>query len=259
MSKFCMQCGAQMEDNAAVCPSCGAQQEIVGSDQKQSEGAPKIDLSSVQIPQIDVDAIKNMDSAKKKKVGIIAIAAVAAIIILVILRIVFFAGDYKKPFSNYEKAINTGKGKYIYSAIPEEIKDEIFDDYKKSEAIEEIEDMLDSRISSLERAYGDDVECTIKISSKKKISKNDLKSYEKSLRSLYGEKMDVKSGYKVKFKIKHEGEDDSDIDTYTYNVYNIEGDWYCPSLYDDFIVNGYWGFDFGSYSDLIDELYDYFD
>ena len=159
MSKFCMQCGAQIDDNAASCPSCGTPQNPA-SDKSTVQNAnvnPEAGTAA-STPLIDIDKIKNMPPEKKKKAGLIAIIAVIAVVILVILRLLFSAAAYKDPFLKFEDAVNSGKGKYIYRAMPEYISDSVFDDFKKSEIIDEFEDTLSDVREICESKYGDDFE-----------------------------------------------------------------------------------------------------
>ncbi len=267
MSKFCMQCGAQIDDNAANCPSCGAAQNLSvnpqpantepNNDQKVNMAEPE--TASASIPQINIDQIKNMDPSKKKKIGIIAIAAAILLIILIVLRIIVSAGAYKKPFNNYEDAMNSGKGKYIYKSIPEYIMDSVFDDYKKSEIIEEFDDILDDQTEYYEDSYGKDYKYTIEFVDKDSITRKKLRSMEKAIKYTYGEKVDVTKGYEVTLKEKvkgKKGKTSSTGNTYTYNVYKIDGEWFCPDLYDGFVSSSYWDYD---YSDALDDLEDIFD
>ncbi|MGN0620799.1 MAG: zinc-ribbon domain-containing protein [Porcipelethomonas sp.] len=274
MSKFCMQCGAQIDDNAANCPSCGAVQNNIADPQPANPnpapganvntGASETNVNqgtaSVSMPKIDIDQIKNMDPEKKKKALIITAGALAVLIILIVLRVVFSAGAYKKPLSNYEDAINSGKGKYIYKVIPDFIMDSVFDDYKKSEIIEEFDDILEEKLDYYEDEYGDDFKYELEIVDKDSVSNRQLKSLEKSIKYTYGEKVDVSKGYEVTVREKYKGDDSgSRKNTSTFYVYKVDGEWYCPSVLDSFISDSYWDYDYDyDYDDVIDDLEDIF-
>ena len=258
MSKFCMQCGTQIDDNAASCPSCGSPQNPV-FDKSTVQGAnvnSQAGAAAASTPIIDIDKIKNMPPEKKKKAELIAIIAVIAVVVLVFLRLMLSVGAYKEPFLKFEDAVNSGKGKYIYRAMPEYISDSVFDDFKKSEIIDEFEDTLNNVRKKCERKYGEDFEYSIEIKDKKPIKKSLLKNFEKGIRSVYGEKVDVTKGYNVTVREKYKGDEGKENETSTYAVYKIDGEWFCPSLYNSFISSGYWNYD---YSDTLDDLIDLFD
>lgn len=257
MSKFCMQCGAQIDDNAKSCPSCGATQNSV-SDKSADANVNSVNsigseaVAAASTPMIDIDKIKNMPPEKKKKAALIAIIAVIAVVVLVILRLILSAGAYKDTFSKFEDAVNSGKGKYIYRAMPEYISDSVFDDFKKSEIIDEFDDTLSDIREICERKYGEDFEYSIEIKDKDPIKKSSLKNLEKSIRLAYGEKVDVTKGYEVTVREKYKGEDGKENETSTYAVYKIDGEWFCPSLYNNFLSSY-------DYNNAIDNILDLFD
>ncbi len=62
MSKFCMQCGAQIDDSAVSCPSCGTPQNPA-FDKSTVQGVnvnPEAGAAAASTPVIDIDKIKNM-------------------------------------------------------------------------------------------------------------------------------------------------------------------------------------------------------
>ena len=65
MSKFCMQCGAQIDDNAEVCSSCGAAQTSTPDGETLSA-----------------------ENSKKSMAPLIAAAAVVVVILLLIMKAV---------------------------------------------------------------------------------------------------------------------------------------------------------------------------
>ena len=89
MSKFCMQCGAQIDDNAEICSSCGAAQTANS-----------------------VGGNGEVTGNKKSIVPVIAVAAVIVVIVLLVCKLIF-GGGYKDPIDNMFKGMETGKGKYF--------------------------------------------------------------------------------------------------------------------------------------------------
>lgn len=199
MSKFCMQCGAQIDDNAEICSSCGAPQ-------------------TVQSPQTSETAAVAEKNSKKSKVPAIAITAVVIVILLLILK-ALFGGSYKEPIKNMCKALETGKGKYIYKCMPKSLMDEEFEDMKKSEIIDEFDEMAEGVQELLENQYGDDLKISFKIKDKEKIDKDDIEDLEDDL------DIKISKGYEVKVKLNIKGDDDKDTTTTNIEVYKVKGDW----------------------------------
>lgn len=206
MSKFCMQCGAQIDDNAEICTSCGANQNAAPAD-----GA----------------------AVKEKKSKPVLIAAVAVIIVVILLLLkALFGGSYKEPLNNMCKFMETGKGKYVYRMVPDFVIDNQLGKKKKKELIEKLDDLGENITDSLEDEYGDDIKISYQIKDKDKIDKDDLEDVEEDLEDDYDEKVNVKKGYKLKVKLKVKGDDKSDTETETLNVYKIKGKWYVLDLND---------------------------
>lgn len=201
MSKFCMQCGAQIDDNAEVCSSCGAAQTNTPDGETLSA-----------------------ENSKKSMAPLIAAAAVVVVILLLIMK-ALFGGSYKEPIDNMCKAMETGKGKYLYKCMPEFVLDDQYEDMKKSEIIDELDDEAEDMLDDLEDELGDDVKISYKIKDKEKIDKDDLEDMEEMLEDAYDGKIKVKKGYEVDVKITAKGDDDKDSQTMTLNVYKINGDW----------------------------------
>ena len=171
MSKFCMQCGKEIEDDANVCVYCGSAQDTTGT---AGDGATK----------------------KKSFIPLIAAVVVVLLVVIVIFNLLF-SGGYKQPVDNMIKAIETGKGKYLYKTMPDFLIEYRYDDEKKSEIIDDLDDSLEYVVEMLE----DDIKDT------------------------YDEKVKVSKGYELKIEMKIKGDDDKEKDTTKIKVYKIDGNW----------------------------------
>ncbi len=157
-----MQCGSEIDENSTVCSSCGAAQTNV-----ESNGA-----------------FTNAITPKKFDVKIIAAAAVVVVILLVLLK-ALFGGSYKDPIDNMCKAMETGKGKYIYACLPDFYIDEEYEDMKKKEIIEELDEQAEDIYDSLEDEVGKKVKVSYKIKDKEKIDKDDLEDMQEMFEAAY--------------------------------------------------------------------------
>lgn len=203
MSKFCMQCGAQIDDNAEICQSCGANQNNVSANASVAE--------------------VNDKSAKTTPI-LIAAAAVVIVIVLLIFK-ALFGGSYKDPIDNFCKAMETGKGKYLYKCMPEFMIEYEYEDMKKSEILDELDDIGKDILDDLEDDYGDDIKVTYKIKNKEKIDKDDLEDMEHDIKKYYDSKVKIKKGYEVEVRLKIKGDDESDSQKMNLKIYKIDGDW----------------------------------
>ena len=126
MAKFCSNCGAQCDDAANVCGTCGS----------ALEGAP------VAAPTFDAPV--SAEAQSNKKLGVIAVAAVAVIAVVVILLVVLLGGGYKKTVKKFVKA---------YEQNESDVLEEIYSEIRFDWADDNDYDYVDSLESSVDSTY----------------------------------------------------------------------------------------------------------
>ena len=218
MSKFCENCGAEMDDNQVVCPNCGngATEEVKATVEE------KVNEVKETVSEKASEAKSALKSNNVKNIAIIAgIVAVAAIILAIIISIV--SGGWKKPIDNYFKGMEKGKADIYLKAYPPfmEMDKTVDDDY--------MEDMKDS----LEDEYGEKIKISYKVTKKEKIKKEKLEDIKEYIEKRYDEDVKVSAGYEVKVKATIKGKKDEDTDTQKMYVYKIDGKWYYMSTSPD--------------------------
>ncbi len=133
MSKFCANCGSQLDDAAMFCKECGAKQPETMAAAPQETSANAAPASPTE-PVSDGspigamgDKLAAMSSEQKKKIGIIAaIAAAAVILVIVVVSVIVSLTKYQKIdckelyFVAYD-GINGQATAQIYLATPENI------------------------------------------------------------------------------------------------------------------------------------------
>lgn len=160
MSKFCGNCGAQMDDNAIVCGNCGC---------NMSDNQPNFKPS-------DPEKAK----ANKKKIKIIAGVgtAVIAVVLAVVICVNFIGGrSYKSTIDTYiTSSIEKPDAAAVLELFPDELLSKALmdEDMSRTEGIEQLQDTLDSAVEYIEE-YCDDWSVTWEIIDETDASKSEVK------------------------------------------------------------------------------------
>ena len=207
MSKFCENCGAEMDDNQVVCPNCGNGAEV--AQETTTTQTVNTNTTSTSTSSDKKDTIK--------KVGIIA-GAVAVVVVIISIIASIIGSGYKKPIENIVKGMNKGDSDIYLKAYPDFLKmnKTVDDDYLKKMKKEDEDD----------DNYGDNVKYSVKFLKKTKYDKKDLEYVVDYVKEKYDEKVKITAGYKVKVEKRTKGKKDFDYGTSDYNVYKVDGKWY---------------------------------
>lgn len=204
MSKFCENCGAEMDDNDTVCKYCGPTAE-------ESNTTANETVTENTTVNNSTSTAKKMDTKNMAIIG----GIIAAIIIVLIILFSTFGKGWEKPIKNYFKGMEKAKAETYLKAYPEfmDMSDKIDD--------EDLEDRLDN----LEDEYGEKIKISYKIAKKEKIKKSELDDVTEYIKKTYEEDVKVSKGYEVKVKATIKGKDDDETDTQKLYVYKIDGKW----------------------------------
>lgn len=191
---YCRHCGKELEEKTKICPFCGGTQK---------------------------------KSAKDFKAFAPIAAAVAVIIAIMILVFnLLFMGDYKDPVDNMIKAVEKCDGKSLYKAMPEFMIEYQYDDTKRKDIYNDLENTLKYIITEIEFEYGDkDIDISYKITDKEKIKKSELKELEKSIDDQYDEDVKISKGYELTLNVTFEGNKNKGNEEKRISVYKIDGEW----------------------------------
>lgn len=206
MSKFCENCGAEMDDNQVVCPNCNNGAEA------------KVEETVVEATETTTNTNTTTSSAANsnnlKKYGIIG-GAIAIVVILLAIIISSISSGWKKPLDNYFKGMEKGNLKTYSKAFP--------DFYNEKMDLDD--DDMEKMHDNLEDEYGEKIKITYKITKKENIKKDDLKNVQEYISKVYDEDVKVSAGKEVKVKATIKGKKDEDTDTQKMYVYKIDGKW----------------------------------
>lgn len=258
MSKFCANCGEELQDDAMFCGKCGSRQpeQQIQPEQKpvqieqqpaetgntQSDTAPKTSPVNGMAEKVNafIGKVKSKDT---KAIGILAGVAAALIIIVVVVCVVRFSGG--GPGSALDDFIDVtynGKINKLESIAPAEywasMKDSTGLSFSKMKAL--YEEIYDDRLDDLEDLYGEDVKASVKVTVIDDVSKSTLSNMKDYLKRNYDiPKKSVEEAKELEFDITIRGDDDKDTDEETCYAVKIDGDWYICLESGNFAINSY--------------------
>ncbi len=246
MAKFCGKCGAEMEDQALVCPVCNeaveaAPAEPAAPEAAEAKATKKIDVNGI-VDKIQGFTVKTADFVKdyigkakqNPKMWIAPGGILAALIaVIVILAIVIGNSGYKSALNNYCKLM-MGNIKYMEKMAPKEYWDylEEEEDVDLDEIKEELEDSFDDMKDELEDEYGKNVKMTYEVRDEDKLSKKEIKKIQEALEDQYDMDVKVKKGYELRVKFTIKGSEDDDSEKTDLTVVQIGSKWYVINCYE---------------------------
>lgn len=207
MSKFCENCGAEINENDTVCPNCNTP---VGTENVAEKAEVKVEET------VKTETASTGKKPDTKTIAIIGGGIAAAVLAIIVIVVSIVSGFYKAPLKKYYKGLNKCDADSYAAAFPDFMKigDSITDSKLKDQKKDE------------EKEYGDNVKYSYKILKKTKIEKKDLENVQDYIKTRYKESVKVTKGFKVKVKESIKGKDDYDYATSTKYVYKIDGKWY---------------------------------
>ena len=201
MSKFCNNCGSEMEDDVVFCPNCGAQ------DAPAYEEAP---------------AAKKEVPVKK----LIILGSIAAVIVALIVW-VFLAAGPKRAVERFEKVVN-GKGK-IADIYPDKYLAYVKDATNKSKNdwLDDKKDGYEDDLEGYKDDYGSNVKINYTVVEKKNLSKDDYENLKEYLEESYKIKENtVKGAVRMAVRVDYKGRDGNTFEYEEVMAVNINGKWY---------------------------------
>ena len=220
MSKFCLSCFTEVEDDASVCPQCGYNFD---------EGEVVSEVKTFEETEGEVAEVESNNIFKKYMPVIVSAAAIVIITVLIVI-ISSAANAYKKPLKYMEQTLN-GNFKNYEKLAPAEYweyyKDIYGDDIK--DIIKEAEESYEEyTLEDLEEDYGRNIKINIKdVEKRMVVADNDLEEIRDGLRENYGiPNKSVKKAIKIGYVGIIKGDKDMEIYDSNMIVAKINGRWY---------------------------------
>lgn len=155
------------------------------------------------------------------KAAIVLVAGLIIILIIIVSLVSSIAGGgYKKPVSDFEKALNKTDGKLLAECM---YGDDKLDELDKDD-FDTLSKSLEWLVELCEEEYGKNVKFTIKIEDKEKISKSELKDLEEIYLDSYDLDVKISKGYELEGTLKVKGKDDKDEEDIELTVVKIKGE-----------------------------------
>lgn len=228
MSKFCGNCGAQLDDDAVVCSNCGC--NIAPAATPASAETENATPGENAVAAIKAGTGKFFDKVKTdsnfRNIVIGIAAGFVALIVLIVVLVSVFGGGYKRAIDNYIDATFYGD----YSAYKANIPDAMWDSLKESgDALdkEDYKEQYKMFKEYFEDQYGKNISVDYKVTDEDELDEDDLDDLRDELKSDYGiAKKSVTKAYELEVEFTIEGDDDEDSNEEIITVVKIDGDWY---------------------------------
>ena len=233
MSKFCSNCGAQIDDQAVFCPNCGATNEAAPVAQQAPAENKAAAVASEYLGKASTAVTGYVSQAKKNpKVLLVPIVAVVAIIAVIIAcSLIFKYPGATGAINRYMDANMEGKSGQIKNLAPKEVWEYYDDVYETSQ--KDVKEYFDDELKEdIRDDAEDDYGKNYKVTFKKKDQDDAKKDELKAVKDYLNEKFDINKD-SVKKLVKVDGEmiikgseDDDDMDLEDRYVVKIGSKWY---------------------------------
>ena len=199
---FCKFCGNEIPEGSQC--SCAESQAAATAQESAAPSAP------------EAAAEKNSNKA-----AIVLVAGLIVILVIIVALVSSIAGGgYKKPVSDFEKALNKTDGELLAECM---YGDDMIDELDKDD-FDKLSKSLEWLVELCEEEYGKNVKFTIKIDDKEKISKSELKDLEEIYLDSYDLDVEISKGYELEGTLKVKGKDDKDEEDIELTVVKIKGE-----------------------------------
>lgn len=248
MSKFCVNCGAALDEGVAFCHNCGARQEAPA--QPAEPVAPVTPVpqfvpaqSVTPAPQFVPAAQVATAVAPKKKVNpkllIIGGAVLAAVVVVVIVLSLALGGGPEKALDNW-MALYSGDVSKIEDMFPEEYWNYVAreEEMSRFELMAELRENLIELREDMKDEFGSNYRVSYEILDKEDVDKVTLQKISVAL-ARYGIKSSaVKEACNMQVLLSIQGSgvirgsDDSNMNVASISAVKIDSDWYLIRYYE---------------------------
>lgn len=196
MSKFCGNCGTQLDDEAKVCGNCGMPYKAVSTESS---------LSKITIP-----GVSSTSPEQKKKVQNIVkfliIAIIAVLIISVIGSVIVSSTGYRGTIKKMMNAYEEYDGEAMEAISSDFMIMLVEDDY--NDPVEGITNLIYDTMDDFEQSVGDNIKFSYDITDTEEIAETTIKRAVATWEESNYEGDDIEKAVEVSLKVKIKGSDD---------------------------------------------------
>lgn len=227
MSKFCGNCGAELQDDAVKCYNCGFN---VAPQPAQSVNDENNLTPGEKIANFTKDKavwLFNRMMSDKKLTGIVLGAVVGVIVVIVALCLIL-GGGYETAIDNYIDAMYYGDVDAFFDSTPDIVLQKQLDEQGISESKykEQLESLLEITQKTMTGTYGEDFDVDYEITYEKEVEGDDFEELLDDLKGQGIPKKSVSKAYKIEVEFSIDGENKDDTIDRDFKVAKIDGDWF---------------------------------
>ncbi len=226
MSKFCGNCGTELQDDAVFCTNCGVS---IAPQVEETAVASESTPGDAAVAAVKKGAVAFIDKCKtdKKFLGIL-LGAVAGVIVIIVALCLIFGGSYEKAIDKYIDATYYGDMDAALEMIPGDALDEMLDAYDmtKKEFKEQMKEEWESEEEDLEDEFGKNIKVSYKVIDEEEMDEDDLDDLKDMLKEMGVSKKSVSKAYEIEVEFTIEGDDDEDTVEEDFTAVKIDGEWY---------------------------------
>lgn len=130
--------------------------------------------------------------------------------------------SYEEPIKNLIEGLSEANSEKFLKAFPPyvgEYMEDIFTD-----------EYLKSTLEEAESDYGSNIKMSFEVTNKEEISEEDMKQMEDEVKENFDKQIDITKGYALDVVVTTKGDNSEDKEEDTFNVYEVEGNWYILDL-----------------------------
>ncbi len=231
MSKFCGNCGTELQDDVVVCTNCGmnvAPVNYVSEPQNNINDnlTPAEKIASVAKDKTIwfIDKMKN----DKKLMSVVLGVAAGFVALIIALVVIFSIGGYNKAIQNYIDATYFGDVDAYVDCVPEEYLDSMLElsGKTKKEFKESFEKAYDSVVGTYKAKYGDDYSVDFKVVDEFELEGDDYDEFLDDLKTLGIAKKSVSEAYEIEVEFTIDGDKKRETVDKDFVAVKIDGTWY---------------------------------
>ena len=226
MSKFCGNCGTELQDDAVQCYNCGFN---VAPPQQTDNNSNDL-TPGEKIANFTKDTAVWLFGKMKsdKKLTGIVLGAVVGVIAVIVALCLIFGGGYETAIDKYVDAMYYADVDAFFDSQPDILVQKELDDLGLSESKykDQLESLLEITHKTVIATYGEDFDIDYEVTYEKEVEGDDFEELLDELKDEGVPKKSVSKAYKIEVEFSIDGDKKDDTLDREFVVAKIDGDWF---------------------------------